>query len=89
MKPYKSLGITVIDSDTTSWAWVTVYMGEDIHTACRIQKGFPLDEIPEGADWLAWVSMAFLQAADQLTEEGWEFRHSAECPEPHLAVADA
>lgn len=89
MHEYKTLGITVTDAGSTSEIIMTLRVGPDVQTACWAVKTFPMERWGEVRDIIGWASHAFLTAADQLSEDGWNIFHTAECTEAHLAAPDA
>lgn len=89
MHGYKSLVVTAIDSGGTPFISITLRTGDAFEATCSATKRFPMEEWGEVRDIIGWASHAFLSAADQLGEDGWQIRHAADCTDLHLAVADA
>lgn len=89
MHGYKSLVLTAIDAGDTPFISLTLRTGDHLTSACTATKRFTFDRWGEVRDILGWASHAFLNAADQLNEDGWELVHTADCSEAHMAVADA
>lgn len=89
MHPYKSLVVLAIDSGPKPFISMSLRNGDSAEMSCTAEKRFPMEEWGEVRDILGWASHAFLSAADQLAEDGWEIRHMPNCTDAHLAVADA
>ena len=89
MHEYKSLVVTAIDAGSQPFISMTLRAGDDVHTACSASKRFPMEDAGEVRAIIGWASMAFLRAADELSEDGWEIRHTAECLQGHLDGIDA
>lgn len=89
MHVYKSLLVVAVDAGERPFINLTMRNGSSAENSCTASKSFPLEQWGEVRDILGWASHAFLSAAEELSEDGWEFRHTAECAEAHLVVADA
>lgn len=89
MTPYASLSVSLISGQWSPHGDITVHLGETLATSCRATKRFVLADLGDWDDVLQFASLAFLAAADQLSEDGWEVVHSAECTHADVAVADA
>lgn len=89
MHPYKSLVVLAIDAGDRPFITMTLRSGDSAERSCSAEKRFFMEEWGEVRDIIGWASHAFLSAADQLAEDGWEIRHLADCADAHLAVADA
>lgn len=89
MHEYKSLVVVAVDSGERPFLNLALRTGHDSATACTASKTFPLEEWGEVRDIIGWASHAFLQAADELSEDGWKIEHTAACTDPHVVIADA
>lgn len=89
MHPYKALAVTATDTGEEPEIIMTMRAGDDATSACWATKRFGMERWDEVRDILGWASHAFLTAADQLSEDGWEIFHTADCAESHMGLADA
>lgn len=89
MHPYKTLLVTAIDTGGDPYIVMTLRAGEDRDNACTARKVFDMERWDEVRDIIGWASHAFLSAADELTEDGWEISHVTDCTVPHLEDTDA
>lgn len=89
MHLYKSLMVMAIDAGDRPFINLSLRTGPDAKGSCTAEKRFPMEEWGEVRDIIGWASHAFLQAADELSQDGWEISHTPECAEDHLAASDA
>lgn len=89
MHGYKSLSVTARDSGEDASITISLLTGRSQQATCYARKIFPMDQAPEVRDILGWASLAFLTAADELHEDGWEIVHAADCDEVHVELTDA
>ena len=84
-----TLGVTATDTGTQPEITMTIRMTNASGSECFATKQFGFESFPEVRDIIGWASVAFLAAADELGEDGWQMIHASDCAESHLAVADA
>jgi len=85
----KTLAVTATDVGGDPEIIMTIKLTGPAGTECWATKQFGFEAFAEVRDIIGWASVAFLAAADELGEDGWQIFHSPECTEAHLAVTDA
>lgn len=80
MHEYTCMSILAIDSGVVD-PFITMQLrrGAQGETACRAEKTFSMEEVGEVRSIIGWASLAFLQAADELSQDGWTIHHHPLC----------
>lgn len=89
MHAFKSLAIIATDNGDQRGISISLLNGPNRATTCYAYKRFDLAEAAEVRSIIGWASLAFLTAADELHEDGWQVVHMPECPDHNPAVLDA
>lgn len=90
MHPYRSIMVMGIDAgNDRPFINMTLSTGPSVDGACTAQKTFPFESAGEVRDIMGWASVAFLTAADHLSDDGWTIRHHADCQDGKEMDLDA